>query len=59
MIWTILLMMVAFVCMVGCLYGAYILYNLGAGIAVVIPCLIAIAFGTFIVHDFLRLRNKK
>lgn len=56
---TIILMILMFGIMVGALYAAYILYTLGAGIAVVIPCLIAIACGIFIVHDFLRLKDNK
>lgn len=59
MIWSILLMMVMFGLMVGSLYAAYILFNLGAGAATVIPCLLAIACGIFIVHDLLRLKDKK
>ena len=57
--WTIVLMIIMFGLMVASLYAAYVLYTVGAGIAAAIPCLIAVVFGIFIVHDFLRWKDKK
>ena len=57
--WNLILMVVMFGLMIACLFAAYTLYTLGAGLAIAIPLLIAVACGIFVVHDFLRWKNNR